>query len=75
MSNVGTSSVGFGPINLKIGMWVCDSVPHKEKWVPSSYSMFRAKSVDTVGTSSVGFGPIGMKFGVWVCDSVPHKKK
>ena len=49
---VGTSSVGFGPLDLKIGMWVWDSVPHEEKWVPNCYSMFRAKSVDMVGTSS-----------------------
>ena len=32
----GTFSVGFGPIDAKFGMWVWDSVPHKEKWVPNS---------------------------------------
>ena len=58
VSKVGTSSVGFGPIGMKFGMWVCDSVPHEKKWLPNCYSMFRAKSVDMVGASSVGFGPI-----------------
>ena len=62
---VGTSFVGFGPIDTKFGIWVWDSAPHEEKLVSNCYSMFRAKSVDMVGTSSVGFGPIGLKFGVW----------
>ena len=46
---VGTSSVAFGLIDLKIGMWVCDIVPHEGKWLPNCYSMFRARSVDMVG--------------------------
>jgi hypothetical protein len=72
---VGNSSVGFGPIDLKIGMWVWEVVTHEEKWVPNCYSMFRAKSVDMVGTSSVGFGPIDLKIGMWVCDSVCQEEK
>ena len=51
---VDTSSVGFGLIDLKIGMWVCDSVPHEEKWVPNCFSMFRAKLVYMGDTSFVG---------------------
>ena len=31
VSKVATSSVGFGPIDLKICMWAWDSVPHEEK--------------------------------------------
>jgi hypothetical protein len=58
---VGTSSVGFGPIDLKFGMWMWDSVTHKEKWVPNCYSMCRAKSVDMVGTYSALKGPEGPK--------------
>ena len=61
VDTVGTSSVGFGPIDLKFGMWVCDSVPHEEKWVPNCYSMFRAKSVNMVDTSSACKGPEGPK--------------
>ena len=56
-------------------MWVCDSVPHEEKWVPNCYSMFRAKSVDMVATSSVGVGPIGLKFWVQVWDVASNKAK
>ena len=58
---VGTSSVGFGPIGMKFGMWVCDSVPHEEKWVLNCYSMFRAKLVNMVDTSSACKGPEGPK--------------
>ena len=56
---VGTSSVGFGPIDAKFGMWVWDSVPHKEKCVPNCYSISMAKSVNMVDTSSACKGPEG----------------
>ena len=61
---VGISFVGIGPIGTKFGIWVWDSVPHKEKWVPNCYSMFRVKSVDMGDTSYAGFGPIDLKFGM-----------
>ena len=46
MSKVDTSSVGFGPIDLKFGMWAKEEVTYKEKSKPNCYSMLRAKPVD-----------------------------
>jgi hypothetical protein len=47
VSKVGTSSVGFGPNDLKFGGEACEEATHEEKLEPNCYSMFRAKSVGT----------------------------